>query len=118
MAETKITYGADVAVGVTAWSTSVTAGLTANSAIVDNTANLFMDLLVGGIIELGATTPVIGNSLDIYIGALYDKDTTTTAGGGIDSRMDIGTPAIETVDVDFVRANMIGLGARGCLRVH
>ena len=107
MAETKITYGADVAVGVTAWSTSVTAGLTANSAIVDNTANLFMDLLVGGIIELGATTPVIGNSLDIYIGALYDKDTTTTPGGGIDSLMDPGTPAEEVAETDFVRANLI-----------
>jgi hypothetical protein len=107
MAVTKIKYGADVPVAVTAWDTSLTTGLSATSAIVDNTSNLFMDLLVGGIIELGATTPVVGNTLDIYIGALYDKDTTTTPGGGIDSLMDVGTPAIETEDVDFVRSNLI-----------
>jgi len=66
-----------------------------------------MDLLVGGLIELGASTPVIGDTLDIYIGALYDKDTTSTTGGTIDSRMDAGTPAEELEDVDFVKANLI-----------
>ena len=66
-----------------------------------------MDLLVGGLIELGATTPLLGETLDIYIGALYEKGTTSTPGGGIDSLMDPGTPAEEVEDVDFVKANLI-----------
>ncbi len=107
MAETKITYGSDVAIAVTLWSTGLAPGEFATSAIVNNIGNLFIDLLVGGIIELGATTPVAGNTLDIYIGALYDKDVTTTPGGGIDSLMDPGTPAEEVEDTDFVLANLI-----------
>ena len=107
MSETKIAYSADAAIAVTLWSTGLAAGQSATSAIFDNTSTLYMDLLVGGIIELDATTPVAGDSLDIYIGALYDKDTTTTPGGGIDSLMDPGTPAEETEDTDFVLANMI-----------
>lgn len=107
MAVTSITYSADAAIAVTAWDTSLTTGLSATSAIFDNTSTNYVDLLVGGIIELGATTPVAGDSLDIYVGALYDKDVTSTPGGGIDSLMDPGTPAIETEDTDFVRANLI-----------
>ena len=85
MAVTSITYSADAAIAVTAWDTGLTTGLSATSAIFDNTTTKYMDLLVGGIIELGATTPVVGDSLDIYVGALYDKDVTSTPGGGIDS---------------------------------
>ncbi len=107
MAETKITYSADAAIAVTLWSTGLGPGQFATSAIFDNTSTLYVDLLVGGIIELGATTPVAGNTLDIYIGALYDKDVTTTPGGGIDSLMDPGTPAEEVEDTDFVLANLI-----------
>ncbi len=106
MAETKITYGADVAIAVTQWDTGLAPNQWATSAIVDNTANLFIDMLVGGLIELGATTPVLGDTLDIYVGALYDKDVTSTPGGGIDSLMDPGTPAEEVEDVDFVKANL------------
>jgi len=107
MAETKITYSADAAIAVTQWGTGLTAGQFATSAIFDNTTLLYMDLLVGGIIELDATTPIAGDSLDIYIGALYDKDVTSTPGGGIDSLMDPGTPAEEVEDTDFVKANLI-----------
>jgi len=107
MAETKITYAADAAIAVTQWSTGLAAGQFATSAIFDNTSSLYIDVLVGGIIELDATTPVLGDSLDIYIGALYDKDVTTTPGGGIDSLMDPGTPAEEVEDTDFVKANLI-----------
>ena len=107
MAETKITYAADAAIAVTNWSTGLAAGEWATSAIFDNTSSLYMDVLVGGILELDATTPLVGESLDIYIGALYDKDTTTTPGGGIDSLMDPGTPAEEVEDTDFVKANLI-----------
>lgn len=107
MAETKITYSSDVAITISLWSTGLAAGQFATSSIVDNTTNLYVDMLVGGLIELDATTPVAGDTLDIYIGALYDKDTLTTPGGGIDSLMDIGTPAEEAEDTDFVKANLI-----------
>ena len=107
MAVTNITYSADAAIAVTAWDTGLAGGQFATSAIFDNTSTLYIDLLVGGLIELGATTPLVGETLDIYIGALYDKDTTTTPGGGIDSLMDPGTPAEETADTDFVLANLI-----------
>ncbi len=92
---------------MTEWDTTLAAGQFATSAIFDNTSTLYMDLLVGGILELDATTPVAGDTLDVYIGALYDKDTTTTPTGGIDSLMDPGTPAEETEDTDFVKANLI-----------
>lgn len=107
MAVTNITYSADAAIAVTLWSTGLAGGQFATSAIFDNTSTLYMDLLVGGIIELDATTPLVGETLDIYIGALYDKDTNTTPGGGIDSLMDPGTPAEEIADTDFVLANLI-----------
>ncbi len=107
MAETKITYSADAAIAVTAWDTGLAPGEFATSAIFDNTSTLYLDLLVGGLIELGATTPVAGDTLDMYIGALYDKDVTSTPGGGIDSLMDPGTPAEEVEDTDFVKANLI-----------
>ena len=107
MAETKITYAADAAIAVTQWGTGLTSGQFATSAIFDNTSTLYLDVLVGGIIELDATTPLVNETLDIYVGALYDKDTTSTPGGGIDSLMDPGTPAEEVEDTDFVLANLI-----------
>lgn len=107
MAVTNITYSADTSIAVTAWGTSLLAGEKATSAIFDNTSTLYVDALVGGIIELDATTPVAGETLDIYVGALYDKDVTSTPGGGIDSLMDPGTPAEEVADTDFVLANLI-----------
>lgn len=107
MAETKITYSADAAIAVTQWGTGLTADQWACSAIFDNTSSLYVDLLVGGIIELDAITPVLGDSLDVYIGALYDKDTTSNAGGGIDALLDPGTPAEEVEDTDFVKGNLI-----------
>ena len=107
MGETKITYSADNAIAVTQWSTGLATGQFATSAIFDNTSLLYVDALVGGIIELDATTPLAGETLDIYIGALYDKDVTSTPGGGIDSLMDPGTPAEEVEDQDFVLSNLI-----------
>jgi hypothetical protein len=107
MSEHKIKYSGDAAIAVTQWGTSLLAGEKATSAIFDNTTARYIDLLVGGIIELSATTPVANDSLDIYIGALYDKDVTSTPGGGIDSLMDPGTPAEEVEDTDFVLANLI-----------
>ncbi len=102
-----ITYSSDAAISVSIWTTTLLAGEYGNSAIFDNTGTLYNDLIVGGVIEGGSTTVLVGESFDIYIGALYDKDTTTTAGGGIDTGFDPGTPAEEAVDVAFVKANLI-----------
>ncbi len=109
MAVINVTYSADAAIAVTQWGTSLATQEWAASAIFDNTGTLYVDLLVGGIIEGDTATGVIavGETFDIYVGALYDKDTTTTAGGGIDALLDPGTPAEEVEDVDFVKANLI-----------
>lgn len=107
MTTTNIAYSADTAIAVSIWTTSLASGEWGTSAIFDNTSLKYVDALVGGIIELSATTPVAGDTMDIYIGALYDKDTTTTGTGGIDAVMDPGTPAEEVEDTGFVKNNLI-----------
>lgn len=107
MSITKVKYTDRGQIAIALWSTGLAPTEFATSDIYDNTVNLDMDLLVGGLIELGATTPILGDTLDIYVGALYEKDTTSTPGGGIDSLMDPGTPAEVVADVDFVKANLI-----------
>ena len=89
MAVTKLTYAADAAVAVTAWE-SLGAGLWATSANVDNTTNLYMDMLVGGEIAATATTITAGESFDIYVAARYDKDVTTSYSGGIGALLAAG----------------------------
>ena len=83
MATTNIAYSSDTAIAVTAWTTTLLTQEWATSAIYDNTSNLYVDLLVGGVIAADTTTGTMaaGETFDIYVGALYDKDTTTTAGG-------------------------------------
>ena len=92
MAVTNITYAADAAITISQWGTNLAAGEWATSAIFDNTSNVYMDVLVGGEIaaSTGTGTLAAGETFDIYIGALYDKDTTTTAGGGIGTQLDPG----------------------------
>jgi len=104
VAVTKITYAADEAIAVTEWDTTLAAGQFATSAIFDNTSNLYIDVLVGGILELDATTPVAGDTMDIYIVGNYDTDTATDMGGGIDALLDAATE--ETEDEAFVKANL------------
>ena len=103
MAEQKIKYGSDVALTIAAWTTTLLAGEWATSSIFDNTTSLFEDVLLGGIIELAATTPLVGETLDIYIIGQY-SGTATDMTGGIDALL---TAAAEQVaDVDFVIANL------------
>ena len=104
MAETKITYDTDGSIAVTAWSTGLTTQLSATSAIFDNTSTLYMDVLVGGIIELDATTPILGDSLDIYIAGQY-SETALDMGGAIDALFAAAGQEVE--DVSWVKANMI-----------
>lgn len=109
MTTINIEYAADASIAVTAWTTTLLTQEYAASAIFDNTTTKYVDILVGGIIEGDTVTGVIavGETFDIYVGALYDKDVTTTAGGGIGALLDPGTPAEEVADTDFVKANLI-----------
>ena len=104
MAVPNITFGSDVALAVTAWGTSLAPGEFATSAIFDNTSSLFMDVFVGGILELGATTPVAGDTLDVYISGQYSA-TATDMTGGIDALFVAATELVE--DTAFVKANLI-----------
>lgn len=108
MAETKIKYGSDVALAVTEWDTTLAAGEFATSAIFDNTTELFMDVLVGGLLELDATTPVAGDTMDIYVLGQY-SGTATDMTGAIDALLNAATEEAE--DVAFVKANLILLAS-------
>ncbi len=103
MAETKIKYGSDVALAVTEWDATLAAGEFATSAIFDNTTSLFMDVLVGGVLELDATTPVAGDTMDIYVVGQY-SGTATDMTGAIDALLNAETEEVE--DTAFVKANL------------
>lgn len=103
MAETKVTYGADTALTVTAWTTTLAAGEKATSAIFANGTSNFMDVLVGGDIPTAAT-PVAGDSWDIYVAGEY-SDTATDLGGGIGTAFTANSEVAE--DTAYVLANMI-----------
>jgi len=104
MAELKIKYATDSALAVTEWDATLAAGQFATSAIYDNTSTLYTDVLVGGVLELDATTPVAGDTMDIYIAGQY-SETATDMGGGIDALFDAATE--EVVDTAFVTANLV-----------
>lgn len=104
MTTNNIAYGADTALAVAAWTTTLAAGEWATSAIFDNSSSLFVDVLIGGVIELSATTPVAGDTMDVYICAQY-SDTATDMTGGIDALL--GAAVEEVEDVSFVKANLI-----------
>ena len=104
MAEAKIKYGSDVALAVTEWDATLAAGQFATSAIFNNTSSLFMDVLVGGALDLDATTPVVGDTMDIYVLGQY-SGTATDMTGAIDNLLNAATEEAE--DVAFVKANLI-----------
>lgn len=105
MAVTTITYAADAALAVAEWDATLAAGQFATSAIYTNVTTKYVDVLVGGILELDATTPVVGDTMDIYISAQFDTDVATGMTGGIDALFDAATEEVE--DVAFVKANLI-----------
>ncbi len=104
MAVTLITYAADEALAVTEWDATLAAGQTATSAIYSNTSNLYIDVLIGGILELDATTPAVGDTMDIYIAGQYDTDTATDMGAGLDALF-VATDE-NVADTEFVLANL------------
>ena len=105
MAITKITYAGDAGLAVTEWDATLAAGQWATSAIFDNASTLYVDVLAGGVLELDATTPVVGDTMDIYVAAQYDKDLAGSMGGGIDALLVAAAELVE--DVAFVKANLI-----------
>jgi len=109
MSVTNITYAADEAIAVTAWGTGLAPGQYASSAMFDNTTNKYLDVLIGGLLELGATTPVAGDTLDIYVAGNYQTATATDVGGGIDALFDAATE--EVADTAFNPLNLIFLGS-------
>ena len=105
MAESKIKYASATNLTVTSWGTGLAAGQYGFSAIVDNTTNLYMDALVGGLLEVGTTTPAAGDTLDIYVYGMYDEATSTALTGAIDA-LYAGTDTEETEGTDFIIENM------------
>jgi len=104
MAVTTITFATDTALAVTEWDTTLAAGQFATSAIYDNTSTKYMDVLLGGVLEIDATTPVAGDTMDIYILGQY-SETATDMTGAIDALLNAATEEVE--DTAFVKANLI-----------
>ena len=100
---TTITYATDTALAVTEWDTTLAAGQYATSAIYDNTTTKYVDVLVGGVLEIDATTPVAGDTMDIYVSGQY-SETATDMTGAIDALLNAATE--EVAEVAFVKANL------------
>lgn len=107
MAVTNITYAADAAIVATNWE-SLVADDWATLPAVDNTSNLFVDVSVGGQIDLDTTTGTIaaGESFDIYVSAQFDYDTASSYNGGIDTAFTANDATI-TADTEFNPLNLI-----------
>lgn len=82
MAETKVTYASAGTVTITL--TSLANGSWRQSAVVDNTSNLYLDAHVGGSVQTG-TTPTAGGTIDIYVYASYDNTLYTGGASGSDA---------------------------------
>jgi hypothetical protein len=107
MAGTTVTYATDEAITATNWE-SLAADAWATLPEVDNTTNKYMDVLVGGQIDLDTTTGTIaaGETFDIYISAVYDKDVATSWTGGIDAAFNDNDNTL-TADTEFNALNLI-----------
>lgn len=98
MAAAKIEYGSSVAITTTnlaslATSSSRTAGW--ESAVIDNTSNKYLDILIGGKISTG-TSPTAGSIIEIFVYAAWDD--TPTYPDAID-----GTESTETLTSSEVK---------------
>ncbi len=101
------TYATDVALAVTAWTTTLLTKESATSAIFDNESTNYMDVLIGGVIEADTVVGIIvaGDTYDIYIHGQYRSSTATDMGGGIDALL--GAAAENVIDTDWVLSNSI-----------
>jgi len=107
MARTNIVYIDAVNLTVASWGTGLATTQIGASAIVDNQATdiLFVDVAVGGLLEVGTTTPAAGDTMDVYAYGRYDQATASAIGGGIDALLD-GTDEEEADDTDLYLAHL------------
>ena len=106
MTTLKIAYASDEAIVATNWE-SLAADAWATLPLVDNTTNLYVDALIGGQMDLDTTTGVIvaGESFDIYMAALFDKDVASSYTGGINTAFTADDNSL-TADVEFTDLNL------------
>ncbi len=106
MTTLKIAYAADEAVVATNLDALASSDW-ATLPEVDNTTNLYVDVLVGGRIHFDTATGTIlaADSVDIYVSAKYDKDTATSGTGGIDELFNPGDASL-TLDTEFTNLNL------------
>lgn len=109
MATIKIAYAADAAIVATNWD-ALASDDWATLPVVDNITNLYVDVLIGGKIHFDTVTGTIvaGDSFDIYVAALYDKDVASSYTGGIDTAFTADDSSI-AADVEFNQLNLIPL---------
>ena len=111
MALIKTSYPSSSTAGVTITLTSLPANGTAgvftsgrSSAAINNTANVDLDHLLSGKIQVGTTTPVASRSINIYVYAPY----TNTTGTATYPDTLLGTDA----NVTFTSANTLNSAVR------
>jgi len=80
MAETKITYGTPTDLAITSADGNGD-GVWCSSALFNNSVSLFMDVLVGGSLQVG-TIAAGGGTIDIYVAGSWDGTEFT---GGCDA---------------------------------
>ena len=106
MTTLKIAYAADEAIVATNWDALASSDWATLPAF-DNATNLYVDVLVGGKIHFDTVTGTIvaGDSFEIYVAALYDKDVASSYTGGIDTAFTANDATI-AADVEFNELNL------------
>lgn len=101
---TNITYDTADTLTITSFDSLAADGWCVSTQ-VDNTSDLFVDFLVGGLAVTSAT-PVAGDTVDIYAVAVY-SDTATDVGGAVDTTGAIGATAeVLTIETEFISENL------------
>lgn len=109
MATTNIKYATAASLTMSSWSTDLLDTEFAGTNIVDNTGTteLFVDVLVGGSIQVHATTgPAAGKTFNIYVYGQY-SDTATDIGGAIGALFGATEDAEQTSGTDIEELNLV-----------
>lgn len=85
----KALYGAN-AQAITCTLASLATGSARSALAIDNTSNLYLDVLVQ--VAIKVTTPSATGYINIYAGATTDGGTTYTDGGGTDAALTLVSP--------------------------